>query len=69
LRIKYGEEAEEVNESGTWQCGKCLGNCLCSNCRRKAGKAPLGVLAPQAFAAGHGSVAELLAAQKKYCID
>ena len=62
LRIRYGEDAAEVNTTGTWICGKCRGNCLCSNCRRKAGKTPTGVLGPAAAAASFESVAEYLIA-------
>jgi hypothetical protein len=60
LRIRYGENAEEANETGVWTCGKCRGNCLCSNCRRKEGKAPTGVLGAQAQMAGYGSVSAYL---------
>ena len=62
LRTRYGEDAREANVLGDWLCGKCRGGCLCSNCRRKAGKAPTGVLGPAAEAAGYDSVAEYLAA-------
>lgn len=60
LRIRYGEEAREANATGEWLCGKCRGGCLCSNCRRKAGKAPTGIMGPRAAAAGYESVADYL---------
>ena len=61
LRNKCGEDAEEVNARGDWRCGRCLGNCMCSMCRRKAGLKPLGALWPIARDAGYPSVAAYLA--------
>ena len=60
LRIRYGEEAVDANATGEWLCGRCRGGCLCSNCRRKEGKVPTGILGPRAEAAGYSSVAEYL---------
>lgn len=60
LRIRYGEDAHAVNARGDWACGRCRGGCLCSTCRRKAGKAPTGVLGPTAEAGGFSSVQEFL---------
>jgi hypothetical protein len=60
LRNKCGEDAEEVNARGDWRCGRCLGNCMCSMCRRKAGLKPLGALWPIARDAGYASVAAYL---------
>jgi len=63
LKNKMGLDAVEVNERANWQCGRCLGNCMCSMCRVKAGKKPLGALWPVAKAAGFLSVAEYLEAK------
>jgi hypothetical protein len=63
LKNKVGDDAEEVNARGDWKCGRCLGNCMCSMCRVKAGKKPLGALWPVAKAAGFSSVAAYLAAR------
>ena len=60
LRIRYGEDAVEANSSGSWRCGRCRGCCLCSACRRKAGKQPTGVLGPTATTNGYASVMEML---------
>jgi hypothetical protein len=62
LRIRYGENAQSANDTGEWICGKCRGRCLCSNCRRKEGMEPTGILGPRAEAAGFDSVEAYLAA-------
>jgi hypothetical protein len=63
LRNKCGEDADEVNALGNWRCGRCLGNCMCSMCRVKAGKKPLGALWPVAKAEGFASVAAYMVAK------
>lgn len=60
LRVRYGEDAASANATGEWRCGRCRGTCLCSACRRKAGKKPTGVLGPTAAAHGYASVLDLL---------
>lgn len=60
LKNKMGLDAEEVNARGDWRCGRCLGDCMCSMCRVKAGKKPLGALWPVAKAAGYDNVAAYL---------
>jgi hypothetical protein len=61
--VKLGRDARAVSAAGNWRCPRCEGDCPCSNCRRKAGKAPLGQLARAARAAGCDSVAHYLAGE------
>ena len=66
LNNKEGESAEAANASGTWRCPQCVGgvaNCLCSMCRRKAGKSALGPLWPVAQAQGYKSVRAFITAR------
>lgn len=66
LNNKEGESAEAANASGTWRCPLCVGgvaNCLCSMCRRKAGKSALGPLWPVAQAEGFTSVRAFITAR------
>jgi hypothetical protein len=60
LRTRYGEDVFTANEEGGWRCGRCRGNCLCSNCRRRNGLAPTGQMGPLAAAAGFESVEAFL---------
>ena len=65
LNNKEGEDAAEANASGSWRCPQCIGgveNCLCSMCRRKAGRPALGPLWPLARAQGYKSVRAYMAA-------
>jgi hypothetical protein len=59
LANKEGVDAAVANESGTWRCPLCVGGvagCLCSMCRRKAGRPALGPMWPLAQAQGFTSV-------------
>ena len=65
LAIKYGEDAAACNAKGDWECPLCAGGeegCLCSVCRRKSGRAPLGALWPVAKAQGFSSVQAYMSA-------
>lgn len=69
---RYGESLEDCLTSGEWVCPKCNGmrsfdqpgNCNCSFCMRKSGKAPTGQLKHKALSLGYASVKEYLAAGK-----
>jgi len=65
LNNKEGVDAHVANDSGSWLCPLCeggVGHCLCSMCRRKAGRAALGPLWPVARAQGFASVRAYMAA-------
>ena len=65
LRTRYNESARDVNNTGSWQCPKCRGACICSACMRKSGRVPTGVMAPQAVGAGFSSVFEFLRSNER----
>ncbi|KAL5266596.1 hypothetical protein ACHWQZ_G003838 [Mnemiopsis leidyi] len=61
LLNRYGEDAETAIADKTWVCPPCKGQCNCSVCRSKKGKAPTGILTPAVRERGYGSVKEYLA--------
>ncbi|XP_057522259.1 uncharacterized protein LOC130802317 [Amaranthus tricolor] len=60
LLNRYGENAEEMEALGNWNCPKCRDICNCSFCRKKKGHKPTGKLVHTAKATGFSSVSELL---------
>lgn len=60
LLNRYGEKAEEVAELSDWHCPKCRGICNCSQCMKKRGQQPTGILVHTAKATGFTSVSEML---------
>ncbi|KAL3527064.1 hypothetical protein ACH5RR_011720 [Cinchona calisaya] len=60
LLNRYGENAEEVGALQEWSCPKCRGICNCSQCMKKRGHQPTGILIHAAKANGYSSVSEML---------
>ncbi|KAK9272138.1 hypothetical protein L1049_002508 [Liquidambar formosana] len=60
LLNRYGEKAEEMAMLDDWKCPKCRGICNCSNCMKKRGHKPTGILVHAAKATGFSSVSEML---------
>ncbi|KAJ8442520.1 hypothetical protein Cgig2_022403 [Carnegiea gigantea] len=63
LRNRYGEIAEEKEALDDWKCPKCRGICNCSQCMKRRGLKPTGILVHAAKATGFSSVSELLDAK------
>ncbi|OVA05028.1 DDT domain [Macleaya cordata] len=63
LLNRYGEKADEVALLDNWKCPKCRDVCNCSNCMKKKGHQPTGVLVRTAKATGFSSVSEMLIAK------
>ncbi|XP_030541157.1 uncharacterized protein LOC115748706 isoform X2 [Rhodamnia argentea] len=68
LKVRYGEEMEEVRENKDWMCPHCVeatGSnpywiCNSSICLKKQNRAPTGIAVYRARAMGYKSVAHLL---------
>ncbi|KAL1223034.1 hypothetical protein V5N11_024521 [Cardamine amara subsp. amara] len=60
LKNRYGEDSEEVALKIDWVCPKCREECNCSNCRKKRGQKPTGILVHTAKNSGCSSVSEFL---------
>lgn len=60
LLNRYGEKAEEVGVLQDWTCPKCRGICNCSQCMKKRGHLPTGILVRAAKQNGFSSVSEML---------
>lgn len=60
LSNRYGEKVEEVASFEEWICPKCRGICNCSQCMKKRGHQPTGILINTAKETGFSSVSEML---------
>ncbi|CDP02794.1 unnamed protein product [Coffea canephora] len=60
LLNRYGEKAEEVGVLQDWSCPKCRGICNCSQCMKKRGHLPTGILVRAAKQNGFSSVSAML---------
>ncbi|MCL7052090.1 hypothetical protein MKW94_007988 [Papaver nudicaule] len=63
LLNRYGEKVEEVEMLPDWKCPKCRDICNCSNCRKRKGHMPTGVLVQTAKKTGFSSVSDMLIAK------
>lgn len=60
LLNRYGEKVEEVARFEEWICPKCRGICNCSQCMKRRGHQPTGILINTAKETGFSSVSEML---------
>ncbi|KAF2359005.1 Zinc-finger domain of monoamine-oxidase A repressor R1 [Trinorchestia longiramus] len=65
LKNRYGEDVHNALKDPEWQCPPCRGNCNCSICRTREGKAATGVLINLARARGFDNVNDFLMALMK----